>query len=217
MIQNIVTEIEKSRIIAIVRGVSQDKICSLADALYHGGIRCLEVTFVQQNDSTVLNTVNSLRILSENFSDKLIIGAGTVMTTGQVETAKDCGCSFIVSPNTDEAVIKKTKELDLVSIPGAATPTEVANAYAFGGDIIKIFPAGLLGADYIKALKGPYSHIPMAAVGNVTLDNMAQLYSAGACAFGISSSLAPVQLIEDGKFSEITDIARTYTDFIFSL
>ena len=104
----------------------------------------------------------------------MYIGAGTVMTAEQVQAAKGAGASFIISPNVSRAVIEKTVALDMVSMPGAMTPTEIADAHDYGADLVKVFPASILGAAYVKAVRAPLEHIPLIAVGGIDSGNVAE-------------------------------------------
>ena len=140
----------------------------------------------------------------------MCVGAGTVMTVEQVRQAAEAGAEYMISPNVDEEVIRETKRLGKVSIPGAMTPTEAAFAYKCGADIVKLFPAGLLGAAYIKAVKAPLKHIPVTAVGNVNVDNCAEFIKAGAVGVGVGGSLVSAKLVDEGRFDEITATAQAY-------
>ena len=116
----------------------------------------------------------------------------------------------VINPNVDRSVIEKTKELGLISMPGAFTPSEIVDAYNYGGDIIKLFPAGLLGVSYIKAVRGPLSHIPMAAVGGVTPENICQFTAAGVACFGIGSNLVNQSLTVSHDFENLTERALAF-------
>jgi len=211
MTKNTLEQIKKEKIIAIVRGISSDKMLDLAMAFRKGGIKCMEVTFDQSSKAGIEETLKSIRLLAENGGD-LCVGAGTVMTVEQVRMAFEAGAKYIISPNVDERVIKETKKLGMVSIPGALTATEAAFAYECGADIVKIFPGGLLGEAYIKALKGPLSHIPLTAVGNINQKNCADFIKAGCAGVGVGGSLVSKTLINEGRFDEITAIAKEYID-----
>ena len=168
----------------------------------------MEVTFDQAEGPE--ETLRSLRIIHQQFPEEILLGAGTVMTAGQVKAAAAAGAGYIISPNTDRAVIETTKELGLISIPGAFTPTEAATAYAWGADVVKLFPAGLLGPAYIKALTGPLPHIPFMAVGGIDAQNMNDFLRAGAVGVGVGGNLVDKKRIAAGKFQEITDLALQY-------
>ena len=205
----VLERIYEEKIIAIVRGIPSGKIAALAQALAEGGVSCIEVTFDQTNPE---ETLTSLRTIKSELGDRICLGAGTVMTVEQVEQAAQAGAEYMISPNVDEAVIRATKALGKVSIPGAMTPTETAFAYQCGADIVKLFPAGLLGPAYIKAVKAPLKHIPVSAVGNITIENCADFIQAGAVGVGVGGNLVSALLVNEGCFSQITATARAYRE-----
>lgn len=196
------------KIITILRGLNKDEVLHTAQALYEGGIRLLEITFDQA--APAKETGDAIRAVNDRFEGKLCVGAGTVMTMGQLYEAFEAGSRYIISPDSNPEIIKETKKLGLVSMPGAMTPTEVASSYAHGADIVKIFPADNLGLSYIKALKGPLNHIPMAAVGGVNLDNIADFIKAGVAGVGIGSNIADKAAIRRGDYAHITKLAESY-------
>jgi len=209
MAQSVLERIYEEKIIAIVRLIPSGKIAALAQALAEGGVSCIEVTFDQTNPE---ETLTSLRTIKSELGDRICLGAGTVMTVEQVEQAAQAGAEYMISPNVDEAVIRATKALGKVSIPGAMTPTETAFAYQCGADIVKLFPAGLLGPAYIKAVKAPLKHIPVSAVGNITIENCADFIQAGAVGVGVGGNLVSALLVNEGCFSQITATARAYRE-----
>ena len=209
MAQSVLERIYEEKIIAIVRGIPSGKIAALAQALAEGGVSCIEVTFDQTNPE---ETLTSLRTIKSELGDRICLGAGTVMTVEQVEQAAQAGAEYMISPNLDEEVIRATKALGKVSIPGAMTPTETAFAYQCGADIVKLFPAGLLGPAYIKAVKAPLKHIPVSAVGNITIENCADFIQAGAVGVGVGGNLVSALLVKEGCFSQITATARAYRE-----
>jgi len=212
MSKEVLNKILEGKIIAIVRGIPSDEVVGLADALVKGGISCIEVTFDQSSEEKAQDTLKAISNIHKALGDKVCVGAGTVMTVEQVEAAAAAGAEYMISPNTNAAVIKRTKELDKVSIPGAMTPSEVAQAYELGADIVKMFPAGVLGCAYIKAVKAPLKHIPVTAVGGVNPGNCADFIRAGAVGVGVGGNLVSPQLVKEGRFDEITAIAKSYTD-----
>lgn len=212
MSKKVLNKILEGKIIAIVRGIPSDEVVGLAEALVKGGISCIEVTFDQSSEEKARDTLKAISNIHKTLGDRVCVGAGTVMTTQQVEAAAAAGAEYMISPNTNAAVIAKTKELDKVSIPGAMTPSEVAEAYELGADIVKMFPAGVLGTTYIKAVKAPLKHIPVTAVGGVNPANCADFIRAGAVGVGVGGNLVSPQLVKEGRFDEITTIAKSYTD-----
>lgn len=201
---NLMEIILEKKIIAIIRGVSPGDIQAVADALLAGGVALMEVTFDHSRPGGVDETLESLSLLREKFSDRVAVGAGTVLTPGQVQAAAQCGAQYIISPNMDEAVIDKTRELDLISIPGALTPSEIVQAHKQGAHIVKLFPAGLWGTDYIKAVRAPLAHIPMAAVGGVDAETIPDFLAAGVACFGVGSNLVDAKKVAAGDFASIT-------------
>lgn len=210
MREKIIESIEKNKIIVIVRGVEREKLIPLAEAMYNGGIRLLEVTFSANGKVTDEETAGNIKMLTEHFGDRMYIGAGTVLSERQVELVKEAGGKFIISPDTNETVIKKTRKLGLVSMPGALTPTEIQAAHIAGADFVKLFPVSNLGADYVKAIKAPLSHIKLLAVGGINDENMAEYIKAGVSGFGIGSNITDKKLIANGEFDKITALARKY-------
>ena len=206
--------IEKEKLIVIVRGVEREFLIPLAEAMYTGGIRLLEITYDASGKTADEETADRIAMLSAHFGERMLIGAGTVLTEKQAELTKRSGGRFIISPNTDENVIKKTRALEMVSIPGALTPTEVQTAHLAGADFVKLFPLDAMGAGYLKAIAAPLSHIRFLAVGGIDLLNMETYRKAGAKGFGIGSSIVNKQWIHDGRFDEITALAKAYVDAV---
>lgn len=212
--QAVIADINRYKIIAIVRGITGETLVKTAEALYEGGIRLLEITFDQTGKIPASETAEMIADLCRRFEGRMRIGAGTVMTAEQVRTAAAAGAEYMISPDTSREVIEETKRLGAVSIPGALTPTEVATAYAYGADFVKLFPAGELGLSYIKAIRAPLSHIPMLAVGGVNETNMGEFLGAGLAGFGIGSNIVSKKLIEKGDFAALTALAKQYTEQI---
>lgn len=208
----ILDKIFENKIVAIVRGIGSDRIIDTVGALLEGGIKLLEVTFNQEDEYKALDTLKCLEIIKKEYGDKVCLGAGTVMTGEQVKKAVEAGAEYIISPNMDASVIKKTKELGKISIPGAFTPSEMAAAYKAGADIVKLFPAGILGAEYIKALLAPLSHIPVIAVGGVNVDNVDQFIKAGAKGVGVGGNLVDKKAIYSGEYDKIIQVAQAYVN-----
>ncbi|MBP5230280.1 MAG: bifunctional 4-hydroxy-2-oxoglutarate aldolase/2-dehydro-3-deoxy-phosphogluconate aldolase [Clostridia bacterium] len=204
----------QKKVVAIVRGIYGEDCIKLAEALYRGGIRLMEVTFDQSRPEAFCRTTDTLRALVEKLGDRMVFGAGTVTSVQLVSAAKNAGGSFIVSPDTKPEVIRRTVELDMVSMPGAMTPTEIALAYESGADFVKIFPAGTLGASYFKAVRGPFSQIPLLAVGGVNEVNASEYIAAGAVGVGVGGNLAKKAFVEAGEFDKIEETARLLVEAV---
>ena len=212
MKENTIKAIEQYKVITILRGIEPEKLIPLAQALYDGGIRLLELTYNAEGQIPDEVTAERIRLLAEHFAGRMFIGAGTVLTPKQAAMTKEAGGLFAISPDTNEEVIGACNQLGLVSIPGALTPTEIAAAKRYGADFVKVFPASTMGPDYFKAVKAPLSHIRLLAVGGVDDKDMADYLKAGACGIGVSSSITNKELIEKNDWAGITAIAKKYTE-----
>ena len=175
--------------VAITRGIKSTEAESLCEILFNSGFRVIE---------TPMNSpepCQSIKLMAKAYGDRALIGAGTVITIDQVEQVREAGGSLIVSPHCDPKIIKKTKELGLISIPGVTTPTEIMIAINAGADALKLFPAEVIQMSGFKALK---SIIPpetlLIPVGGINTDNWLQYIQAGAIACGLGSSLYKAEM-----------------------
>ena len=198
----------KEKIVAIVRGIEPEKCLKVAQALYDGGIRMMEITYDQRNPDSWETTAASIGEIAKAFEGRMLVGAGTVTTTHMVELTHKAGGLFIISPNVNTDVIRRTRELGMVSMPGALTPTDVVTAWEAGADIVKLFPISTFGPGYLKAIKAPLSHIPMMAVGGINEKNIADYLAAGAIGVGVGGNLANKTWIDAGEYHKITEVAK---------
>ena len=195
------SQILEHKIVAILRGMPPQEILSIANALYDGGIRVLEITL---NSESALPVIEQL---SHEFKDKMLIGAGTVLNTADAANAIAAGATFLISPSLDIAVIKAAKNAGVVSIPGAFTPTEILSAHNNGADIVKVFPC--LDAAYIKNILAPLNHIKVMPTGGIDASNIKTFAATGAVAFGIGSALVNSKAtIDETYLVTLTDKAR---------
>lgn len=208
MCKKVFDSILNNKIVVIVRGVEKENLIPLAQAMYDGGIRLLEITYDATGKVTDEETAENIKMLSEYFEGKMYIGAGTVLTKEQVLLTKESGGKFIISPDANEEVIKYTKELGLVSMPGAFTPTEIQAAHRAGADFVKLFPITNMGPGYVKAVSAPLSHVKLIAVGGVDASNMAEFFKAGAVGFGLGSNIVNKTYIKEGRYDLITEEAK---------
>ena len=208
MRETIIQKVLEEKAVAIVRGASVDACLKVADALYAGGVRLMEITFNHKNPDSYKDTAEAIKQVAEKYEGKMYIGAGTVISPELVELAAKAGAKYIISPDTNVEVIKKTRELGLVSMPGALTPSEVLVAHNAGADFVKLFPIGNLGVSYVKALCAPISHVKMLGVGGVNEDNAAEFMKAGVVGVGVGGNLANKAWIEAGEFDKITEVAK---------
>ena len=172
MRNDVIRFISEKKIIAIVRGILGDDCLRLASALSAGGVKLLEATFDPNAPAEREKTADTIRRMNDELGGEMCFGAGTVTNLEMVMQAKEAGARFIVSPNTNESVIRATVAADMVSIPGAFTPTEIKFAKDCGGDFIKVFPASTLGPSYFKDVHAPLSDCRLLAVGSVNESNI---------------------------------------------
>ncbi|SFG78853.1 bifunctional 4-hydroxy-2-oxoglutarate aldolase/2-dehydro-3-deoxy-phosphogluconate aldolase [Sporolactobacillus nakayamae] len=200
----VLQKIKENGICAIVRGTTSDKMCKIADALLEGGVTTIEVTF---------NTPGAAEMIQElvqKYSDRMLIGAGTVLDSETAKVAIVSGASFILSPTLNVEMIKTCQRYSVLPVPGVTTPTEALTAWENGARIVKVFPAGVLGPNYIKQLKGPLSQIEMMAVGGVNVENFGDFIKAGATSAGIGGELVNKKLVEANDFKTITERAASF-------
>ncbi|MDR2135843.1 MAG: bifunctional 4-hydroxy-2-oxoglutarate aldolase/2-dehydro-3-deoxy-phosphogluconate aldolase [Treponema sp.] len=208
MRDKVIGRILEDKIIAIVRGADEDRILPLAEALAAGGVTMMEITFNQAKPESFGATLRGIAKVRERFGDRLLAGAGTVLSPAQVDLARDAGALYIVSPNADPAVIRRTRDLGLVSLPGALSPGECICAHDAGADFVKLFPASDLGTGYLKALSAPLGHIRFLAVGGINETNAAAFIAAGALGLGVGGNLVNKDWIAAGTWEKITGLAR---------
>lgn len=214
MRETTIKTIDESKLIVIVRGVEREKLLPLARAMYEGGIRLLEVTYDATGKTSDEETAENIRLLSDEFKGRMHIGAGTVLTEKQVELTRAAGGTFIISPDTYETVIKKTRELGMVSIPGALTPSEAQAAHRFGADYIKLFPITNFSPEYIRAVRAPLSHLKFLAVGGVDLGNIPDYLKSGINGFGLGSNIIDKKALTEENYDAITALAELYVSAV---
>ncbi|MEO6540317.1 MAG: bifunctional 4-hydroxy-2-oxoglutarate aldolase/2-dehydro-3-deoxy-phosphogluconate aldolase [Ferruginibacter sp.] len=205
---SVLSNIQRDKIIAIVRGAKPEDVLRIATAVYEGGVKIIEVTMNSHNALSVIAQ------LSNAMGNHVLIGAGTVLNSSMAKEAIGAGAKFIISPSLDLKTIKITKQLGAVSIPGAYTPTEILSAHSNGADIVKVFPAGT-SAHYFRDLQGPFSHIPMMPTGGISLGNIREFYEAGGVAFGIGTALVNTNLeVNQDYLKTLTAKAKQFVDLI---
>lgn len=210
--KTVIQSIEENKIIAILRGIPKEKLIPLAEALYEGGIRLLEMTYSANGSVPDEETAAGIKMLTEHFKGRMYIGAGTVLTKEQVYLTKSAGGLFIISPNVKSEVISHTRRCGMVSIPGALTPTEIELAHENGADFVKMFPITNMGTDYVKAVTAPLSHVKLLAVGGINENNMKDYQKAGVLGFGVGSNIAKKSLLACDDYAGITTLAKKYVD-----
>ena len=192
-------------VVPVVRTSSAETAIKAIQAVYRGGIRAAEITM------TVPGAIRALEKLADEFGDKIVLGAGTVLDP---ETCRSCmlaGAQFFVTPALKHSTIEMARRYSKVICPGALTPTEVLTAWEAGADFIKIFPASAVGgAKYIKALKAPFPHIEMIPTGGVSIETTPDFLRAGAAAVAAGAELIDGKTIADGNYDVFEERARRF-------
>ena len=193
-----------TEVVAILRGVTAATVLPVADALVAGGVACIEVPLNSPGALT------SIRLLADHFADRgdrILIGAGTVLTVADVARVKACGGDLVVSPNVDAAVIKKAQSLGMVCMPGVFTPTEALLAASLQASGLKLFPADLIGPKGLRAMKAVLpKDLPVYAVGGVSVANVHEWREAGARGYGLGTALWKPGMAAD----EVTERTRRF-------
>ncbi len=181
-------------LIAIIRGnFSRQQVLGIAETLLANQITVVEVTL---NTTGALESISALR---EQFASQMLIGAGTVRTAEQLQSALAAGAQFSVAPNLDLETVDTAIANDVLQLPGVFTPTEVQNAFLAGCKMVKLFPSEIVGPRYLKALRAPLDDIELVPTGGINPQNVADYVAAGAVAAGIGSALVtgPTQDLND--------------------
>lgn len=206
--QEILNRLKASRVVAVVRTDKPGDLIEVGRALLRGGVSFLEITLTVPKALTIIEqAVDALK-------DEVVIGAGTVLDAETARAAILAGAGYIVAPAFRPAMIEMCRRYDVASMPGGMTPTEILAAWECGADMVKVFPCGVGGPQFIKHMKGPYPFIDLMTTGTVTLDNAAQYIEAGACAVGIGGELVGKEALAKGDFDTITKNARQFVEAV---
>lgn len=180
----------------------------LGKALVEGGIPCAEVTF--RTDAAE----ESIRIMSENFPE-MLVGAGTVLTTEQVDRAVNAGAKFIVSPGLNPKVVKYCLEKNIPVTPGVITPSEIEQAMELGLEVVKFFPAEPFGGlKTIKALAAPYTKMKFMPTGGINISNVRDYLAFDKIIACGGSWMVSGNLVKEGKFDEITKLVKEAAEIV---
>ncbi|MFP4353888.1 MAG: bifunctional 4-hydroxy-2-oxoglutarate aldolase/2-dehydro-3-deoxy-phosphogluconate aldolase [Phycisphaerae bacterium] len=194
-------------VVAVVRASNSGQLIDVAQALLAGGVDCIEIT---------MTTPNALEVIADcrKQLDEAFVGVGSVLNAQTAEEAIQAGAQFVVSPIFDPSVIEKSHQHDCPCVPGAFTPTEIHRATEAGADMVKVFPAGMFGPKFFKAVLAPMPHLKLTPTGGVDLDTAGAWIKAGARTLGIGSSLVTKSALASGNFQEITDLAGRYVEIV---
>src|SRR5438128_4160121 len=174
-------QILDSGIVAVVRSPDSQQLVEAARALADGGVSVVEITM------TVPDALDVVRQVRRALGDRLLLGAGTILDPETARAALLAGAEFLVAPTVNLDVIRLCQRYDKLVMPGAFTPTEILSAWEAGADIIKVFPAEVVGPAFFKAVRGPLPQIKIMPTGGVDLNTASEFLKAGACCLGIRS------------------------------
>ena len=197
-----------SGIVAVVRAPDSSGLVEVIRALSSGGVTVAEVTL------TVPNALDVIREAKRDLGDSVLLGAGTVLDAETCRAAILAGAEFIVSPTVNLDVIRIARRYDKLVMPGAFTPTEILSAWEAGADVVKVFPAEVVGPAFFRAMRGPLPQIRLMPTGGVDLTTATEFLKAGACCLGIGSQMVDPKLVAAREFDKLRDLAARYVDVI---
>lgn len=195
-------------IVAVVRFADPGPLVEVVKALADGGVTVAEVTF------TVPNALDVIRAAKQQLGDRVLLGAGTVLDPETCRAAFLAGAEFVVSPAVNPDVIKMCRRYDKLVMPGAFTPTEVLTAWEAGADVVKVFPADVVGPAFFKALRGPLPQVKLMPTGGVDLTTAGEFLKAGAVCLGVGGQLVDPKLVAARDFAGITELAKQYVEIV---
>lgn len=191
-------------IVAVVRSPDSGQLVEACRALADGGVTIVEITM------TVPNALEVLRQVRQALGDRVLLGAGTVLDPETARAVLLAGAEYIVAPTVNLEVIRLCQRYDKLVMPGAFTPTEVLTAWEAGADIVKVFPADVVGPAFFKAVRGPLPQVRLMPTGGVDLTTAAAFLKAGACCLGVGGQLVEPKAVAERNFDRIRDLARQY-------
>lgn len=193
----------------VVRAESEEAALRITDALVSAELTIVEITM------TVPGALDVISSLARRFGPRLLLGAGTITSPAQAESAVAAGCSFLVTPGHLPHVVAAAKAQDAAIIGGALTPTEVLAADQEGADLVKVFPVSAVGGPaYIRALRGPLPTVSLVATGGVSLDRVSEYFEAGVAAIGAGGELIPKSAVQAGNYAAIERSARAFVEAV---
>jgi len=199
---DILQEILKRKAVAVLRVKEENKLQSVIEAIYAGGISVAEITM------TVPNAIQLIEKMNQKLDKNIIIGVGSVLNSSIAEDAINAGAKYVVSPILKKEIIDTSHKYNVPVMPGCFTPTEIQTAFEYGADIVKVFPADVVGMEFFKAILAPMPHLKLMPTGGVSLTNAGEWLKAGACAVGIGSALLDKKAIQESNYSILTENAK---------
>ncbi len=195
-------------LVAVVRFDDPEPLVAVMEALAAGGVEVAEVTM------TVPNALEVIRTAKRQLGSRMLVGAGTVLDPETARAALLAGAEFLVAPTLNTEVIQLCRRYDKVVMPGAFTPTEVLQAWEAGADIVKVFPADVVGPAFFRALRGPLPQVRLMPTGGVDLTTAAQFLQAGAACLGVGGPLVDPRWVAAGDYARITQQAQHYVEIV---
>ena len=195
-------------IVAVVRSQDSQQLVEVARALAEGGVSVIEITM------SVPNALDVVRQVRAALGDRILLGAGTILDPETARAALLAGAEYLVAPTVNLDVIRLCQRYDKLVMPGAFTPTEILAAWEAGADVVKVFPAEVVGPPFFKALRGPLPQIRLMPTGGVDLTTAAAFLKAGACCLGVGSQMVEPKAVAERNFDRIRDLARQYVAIV---
>lgn len=195
-------------IVAVVRFDEPGPLVEVMEALADGGVTVAEVTF------TVPGALDVIREARRRLGERVLLGAGTVLDPETARSAILAGAEFIVSPTVNPEVVRVCRRYDKLVMPGAFTPTEILTAWEAGADVVKVFPADVLGPAFFQALKGPLPQVKLMPTGGVNLQTAEAFLKAGAVCLGVGSQLVDPKLVAARDYTALASRAREYVEIV---
>jgi 2-dehydro-3-deoxyphosphogluconate aldolase/(4S)-4-hydroxy-2-oxoglutarate aldolase len=205
---DVLRAIEASGVVAVIRLRDPELLQGVVDALLAGGVRALEITM------TVPRAVELIAATASTLPPEFLLGAGTVTDAQTARRVIDAGARFIVSPVFKREVLDVCRERGIVSAPGCFTPTEILEAFEYGADVVKVFPATALGPGYIKDVLAPLPHLKLMPTGGVTRDNAGDWIRAGSVALGVGTAMVDAKAVAERRFDVVADNARHFVNAV---
>src|SRR5262245_38429205 len=195
-------------IVAVVRSPDSQQLVEACAALADGGVTVVEITL------TVPDALDVVRQVRRDLGDRVLLGAGTILDAETGRAAILAGAEYLVAPTLNLDVIRLCKRYGKLVMPGCFTPTEILTAWEAGADIVKVFPADVLGPAFFKAVRAPLPQVRLMPTGGVDLNTAAEFLKAGACCLGVGGQLVEAKAVASGDFGRIRELARQYVQVV---
>jgi 2-dehydro-3-deoxyphosphogluconate aldolase / (4S)-4-hydroxy-2-oxoglutarate aldolase len=206
----ILKKILELKAVAVIRMNNSDKLKKVVEAVHKGGVSAIEITM------TTPNALSVIEDLSKTADKDILVGVGSVLNAQTARDAVNAGAKFVVSPIFKPDIIEAAHKLNVPAMPGCFTPTEIQTAFEAGADIIKVFPADVVGMPFFKGVLAPMPHLKLMPTGGVSLTNAGEWIKAGACAVGIGSALLEKRAIDEENYAQLTKKAKLFFENINS-